>query len=261
MSLTLTNPHSVLAALETRPREVVEVRIGSRNPSPAWKEVANAAKAHRVRVATGGGGDAGRRKRRDNDGRAGGSTATVKERGDVGVKELLAGEIRSRGFQKPPGSSDAERSPFFVALDCLQDPHNVGAIFRSAAFFGVDGIITSKDRSAPLNATVYDVASGGIEYVPFSQPTNLSRSLELAKDAGVWVLGTSEHAEMDYSEVPLDRPWMLVLGNEERGMRRLTADRCDMVCRIAPRTPVGSLNVSVAAGILIARFAQASGAA
>ena len=260
MALTLTNPHSVLAAIETRPKDVLDVRLASRNVSSAWKDVADAAKGSRVRVSYGA-NPSPKQKRREKDGRAGGSTATVKERGDVDVKSLLSGDHRSRGFQRSPGSSDADGFQFFVALDCLQDPHNVGAIFRTAAFFGVDGIITSKDRSAPLNATVYDVASGGIEYTPFSQPTNLSRSLEVAKEAGVWVLGTSEHAELDYTEVPLDRPWMLVLGNEERGMRRLTADRCDMVCRIAPRTPVGSLNVSVAAGILIARFAQASGVA
>ncbi|MCA9068093.1 MAG: RNA methyltransferase, partial [Planctomycetaceae bacterium] len=120
-----------------------------------------------------------------------------------------------------------------------------------AAFFGVKGIIITKDRSAPLSATVYDVASGGVECVPFAQPPNLSRSLQQAKDAGVWVLGTLEHAERDLSEVDRDRPWLLVLGNEEKGLRRLTSEHCDELCRITPRGEIGSLNVSVAAGILI----------
>lgn len=246
MSLTLTNPHSVLAALQTRPKDVLSIRLGSRKPSPAWRDVAALAQANRVSVAYGS-STPSKRRRRDDDGRSGGSTATVKGRNDVTLEKLFG--AKSRG------------SSLHLALDCLQDPHNVGAIFRTAAFFGVSGIVVTKDRSAPLNATVYDVASGGLEYVPFAQPTNLSRALEVAKDNGVWVLGTSEHAELDYTEVPLDRPWLLVLGNEEKGMRRLTSDRCDMVCRISPRTPVDSLNVSVAAGILIAHFAQASGTA
>ena len=144
----------------------------------------------------------------------------------------------------------------FLALDCLQDPHNVGAIFRTAAFFGVSGIVLTKDRSAPLNAAVYDVASGGLEYVPFSIQTNLSRALQMAKEVGLWGLGTSEHCDTDFRDIPLDRPWLLIVGNEEKGMRRLTAERCDMLCRIPPQSPVSSLNVSVAAGILIARFSS-----
>ena len=78
------------------------------------------------------------------------------------------------------------------------------------------------------------MASGGVEYVPFSVQTNLSRALDAAKDAGLWVLGTSEHAEKDLSAFSADRPWLLVLGNEERGMRRLTRDKCDELCRIPP---------------------------
>jgi 23S rRNA (guanosine2251-2'-O)-methyltransferase len=102
---------------------------------------------------------------------------------------------------------------------------------------------------------VYDVAAGGLEHVPFSIQINLARSLELAKEAGLWTLGSSEHAEEDVSQVPRDRPWLLVVGNEAKGLRRLTLERCDQVCRITPRGAVGSLNASVAAAILIANLA------
>jgi 23S rRNA (guanosine2251-2'-O)-methyltransferase len=140
----------------------------------------------------------------------------------------------------------------WLALDCLQDPHNVGAVFRTAAFFGIRGVVLTKDRSAPMSSTVYDVASGGVEQVPFVQTPNLAAALKAAKAAGVWVLGSSEHAERDVTQIPRDRPWLLVIGNEEHGLRRLSQELCDDVCRITPRGPLGSLNASVAAGVLMA---------
>jgi len=237
----------VLAVLQTRPQEVVSVRLGSRRPGRAWGDVADAARGQGVPVSVAQKENRSRRKSdRHGDGRRGASSATVREQGDVSLEELFAGV----DAQEPAGGC-------YVALDCLQDPHNVGAVFRTSAFFGVRGIVLTKDRSAPLNGTVYDVASGGIEFVPFSLQTNLSRTLEFAQQAGLWTLGTSEHAETDFHEIPRDRPWLLVLGNEEKGLRRLTAERCDMLCRITPQSPVSSLNVSVAAGILIAHFSQA----
>ena len=140
----------------------------------------------------------------------------------------------------------------WLALDCLQDPHNVGAILRTAAFFGIQGVLMTVDRSAPLSATVYDVAAGGVEYIPISIQTNLARAFEIAKECGLWVLGSSEHADTPLDEVPRDRPWLLVIGNEAKGIRRLTGDHCDTVCLIPRRGPLDSLNASVAAGILMA---------
>jgi len=116
----------------------------------------------------------------------------------------------------------------------------------------VQGLLMTADRAAPLSAVAHDVAAGGVEHVPFSIQTNLARSLDIAKEAGLWILGTSEHTEDDISRVPRDRPWLLVIGNESKGLRRLTIERCDQMCRITPRGAVGSLNASVAAGILIA---------
>jgi 23S rRNA (guanosine2251-2'-O)-methyltransferase len=142
----------------------------------------------------------------------------------------------------------------WLALDRIQDPHNVGAIFRAAAFFGVAGLLVTRDQSAPLSQTVYDVASGGIEHVPFSSPPNLSRALKTAKKAGLWILGTSEHGETGVGDVPRDRPWILVLGNEESGLRRLTLEQCDCVCALSAAGPVKSLNVSVAAGVLMSQL-------
>jgi 23S rRNA (guanosine2251-2'-O)-methyltransferase len=172
----------------------------------------------------------------------------VKERADTPVEVLFGLEEAGDGGTAPPPSPPR----LWVALDQVQDPHNVGAIFRTAAFFGVAGILVTRDRSAPLSGTVYDVAAGGIEVVPFSNPPNLSRALEIAKKAGLWVLGASEHADRDVGKVDRDRSWVLVLGNEEKGLRRLTMENCDELCRISSRSRIGSLNVSVAAGVLIA---------
>ncbi|MCH7813970.1 MAG: RNA methyltransferase [Planctomycetes bacterium] len=247
MALTLKNPHSILAALQQRPRDVVEVRLPPKGASPAWETVRQLAGKHGVKLTQAqrkapkpqrqGGGPAGK------TGREGGGEAVVREAAGLTLAKLFA-----------DGPERAEGRGLWLALDCLQDPHNLGAIFRSAAFFGVQGVLMTADRAAPMSAVVYDTAAGGVEHVPFCVQTNLSESLKAAKDLGLWVLGTSERAELDASEVTRDRPWLLVIGNESKGLRRLTRDRCDLICRITPRGAIGSLNASVAAGILMANL-------
>lgn len=243
MALHLKNPHSVLAALEARPQDVLEIRTSPVAPSPGWADVIDAAKQSQIPIYTRFASER-RREQKAEEGRQGGCEAVVKERMAVALEQLFP----SPGEQTPTG--------LWLALDCLQDPQNVGAIFRTAAFFGVNGLIITRDRSAPLNAAVYDVASGGVELVPFAQPPNLARALELAKESGMWILGSSEHAEKSVAEIPRDRPWLLVLGSEEHGLRRLTLDRCDEVCKVAPRGQLRSLNVSAAAAVLISELCR-----
>lgn len=244
--LELKNPHSVLAALETRPRDVIEIRLQSEKPHGSWKDVVELARQHDVSVRHGASRrNEGRRRQKhvnEKQERPGIAEASVREHSGVDLDTLF------------DNVSDSKEPGLWLALDCLQDPHNVGAVFRSAAFFGVRGIVVTRDRSAPLNSTVYDVSCGGIEYVPFSLQTNLSRTLDIAKNRGLWVLGTSEHAEKDIAGINRDRPWLTVIGNEEKGLRRLTLQKCDEVCRLTPHGKVASLNASVAAGILIANL-------
>lgn len=254
MSLHLRNPHSILAALKKRPSDVIEIVVSERGKGKtalgdAWGEVVQVAREKRIPVSMarpsgpspqrhgfrGGGFED------EEGGRSAASHAVVKENPGISIEELFA-----RASEKKGGRG------LWLALDTLQDPQNVGAIFRTAAFFGVQGILQTQERSAPLSATVYDVASGGMEHVPFSLQINLQRAFEVAKDSGLWILGTSEHATEDLSSIESDRPWLVVLGNEERGMRRLTEEACDVLCRISPAGQgVTSLNVSVAAGIFI----------
>ena len=249
MSLRLKNPHSILAAIERRPADVIEVRLSPKGASDAWAEVERLARERGVTLKTAHRRpEQDRKRRRDKDesksGREGAAEALVKE-----LPGVTLGELFDDAPQRAKGRG------LWLALDCLQDPHNLGAIFRSAAFFGVQGIVMTEDRAAPLSAVAYDVSAGGVEHVPFSIQTNLARSLEYAKEAGVWVLGASEHAADDVSQIPSDRAWLLAVGNESQGLRRLTLDKCDMTCRLSPRGAVTSLNASVAAGVLMARLA------
>lgn len=264
--LRLHNPHSVLAALESRPKDVSEIIIsapggGGRNLGEGWDRVVKLAKEKNVRVTSaapkpkfersghGGergdrGGAGGRdRDRSDSDGRTSVAEAVIQERKPISVEEL---------FENAPQKADGKG--LWLALDSLQDPHNVGAIFRTASFFGVQGILLTQERSAPLTSTVYDVACGGMESVPFAIEVNLQRSFEKAKDAGLWILGTSEHAKEDLATVQRDRPWLMVIGNEEKGMRRLTEESCDVLCKITAVGGVTSLNASVAAAIMISKL-------
>lgn len=244
MSLTLKNPHAILAAIEQRPTDVQEVRLPQRSATHAWEDVEEAARLAGVRLATKRPPKPTKRRQHDaKTGREGSGEAIVSPRESTPEVELLAdAQHRAKG------------RGLWLAFDQLQDPHNLGAIFRTAAFFGVQGALLTADRSAPLSSVVYDTSAGGIEHVPFCIETNLSRSLDAAKEAGIWVLGTSEHATKDVSDVSRDRPWLLVIGNEGAGMRRLTEEHCDEVCSIKPRGVLGSLNASVAAGILIAQL-------
>ncbi|WP_437186959.1 TrmH family RNA methyltransferase [Planctomicrobium sp. SH668] len=240
-SLKLTNPHSVLAALETRPQDVLEVHASRASSNEGWKRVIQAARSLNVAVREPLPVDQRQRGRGNEGGRIGNTFAVVREKRSVSLEQLFSPSA-SRGL--------------WLALDQLQDPHNVGAVFRTAAFFGVQGIMLTVDRSAPLSHTAYDVSSGGVEHVPYTLQTNLAQGLEVAKKNNLWVLGSSEHAKADVAQIDRDRRWLLVIGNEESGLRRLTQDRCDQLCGIPAIGAVGSLNVSVATGILVATLSQ-----
>lgn len=237
MPLMVRNPHSVLAAVKTRAQDVLEIALPDRMaPNDVWGQAASLAQEKGVRrtkarppISPNHGG-----------GRESAAHALIKESTGVPVEELFS-NARKR----------AQGKGLWLALDGLQDPHNVGAIFRTAAFFGIQGVLLTQERSASLTSIVYDVASGGIEYTPFTLQTNLQRAFEIAKDQGLWILGATEHAHDSVQSIQPDRPWLLVLGNEEKGMRRLTEESCDLLCKIPSIGKVGSLNVSVAAGILM----------
>ncbi len=140
---------------------------------------------------------------------------------------------------------------FLLVLDRVQDPHNLGACIRTAECAGIDAIILPKDSAAPVNDTARRVAAGAADCIPIHYVTNLIRSLVELKKRGVWVVGTSDHAASSLHEVDLSGPVALVLGGEEKGIRRLVWENCDMVIRIPMAGSISSLNISVAAGVVL----------
>ncbi len=242
--LELKNPHAVRAALEHRPAAVKEVVFYS-PPKGMWGRIADQAKELKVPVRIHDQKEKQEAKRTyrgsaEKEERIGHAFAKVEPKSPISLEKM---------FSSASDAGETEGN-LWIGLDTLQDPHNVGAIFRTAAFFGVRGIVVTKNQSAPISSTVYDIAAGGLESVPFAIETNLHRSLKFAKRAGLWILGTSEHAEKSIWEIDRRRPWMLLLGNEQKGLRRLTIDNCDELAIIPAHSEVKSLNVSVAAGIM-----------
>lgn len=146
---------------------------------------------------------------------------------------------------------DLDTPPFVLVLDGVQDPHNLGACFRSADAAGVHAIIAPKDRSVGLTPAVSKVACGAAETIPFVQVTNLVRALEELKEMGIWIYGAAGEATQTLYQTNLSGPVAMVLGAEGEGLRRLTREHCDVLLKIPMYGTVSSLNVSVATGVFL----------
>jgi 23S rRNA (guanosine2251-2'-O)-methyltransferase len=144
-----------------------------------------------------------------------------------------------------------EGKAFFLVLDHVQDPHNLGACLRTADAAGVHGVVITKDQSVGITPTVAKVASGAAETVPLYKVTNLARALGWLKESGIWIVGAAGEADKTVYQTDLNLPLALVLGAEEKGLRRLTREHCDFLVKIPMSGQVESLNVSVATGILL----------
>jgi len=168
-----------------------------------------------------------------------GVLALVRERAFLAVEDLLAA--------KP----EAGRHRFFLALDGIEDPHNLGALIRTADGAGVDGVIIPERRSAPVSATVAKTSAGASEHVRIARVTNLVRALEQMKQANVWVLGLDERGTPDYSDFDFRTDCVLVLGREGAGLHDLVKKTCDHLLRIPMAGMVSSLNVSVAGAVVM----------
>lgn len=149
------------------------------------------------------------------------------------------------------GEGLGEAFPLLLILDSIQDTHNVGAILRTAECSGVDGIIITKNNSAPINETVVKTSAGASEHVKIAQVNNLAQAIDELKQNGFWIVGSYLEGAKDYTKVDYKIPIALIVGNEEKGIRKLTADKCDHLVRIPMKGKIQSLNVSVATGILL----------
>jgi 23S rRNA (guanosine2251-2'-O)-methyltransferase len=150
-----------------------------------------------------------------------------------------------------PGSLLAARDALVVALDQVQDPRNLGAICRSAEAAGAAGVVIPRRRSASITAAACKASAGAVEHLPVARVENLADWLGAAKQGGAWIYGADAAAEGAYTDLDLDGRVVLVLGGEEGGLRRRVGASCDLLVRIPTVGRVGSLNVSVAAALLM----------
>lgn len=142
-------------------------------------------------------------------------------------------------------------APFFILLDEIEDPHNLGSIMRTADAAGAHGIIIPKRRAVGLTATVAKASTGAIEYIPVARVTNLARTIDDLKSRGVWIAGTDAKGKQDFRQLDGEMPLGLVIGSEGKGMGRLIRDKCDFLVSLPMVGKVTSLNASVAAALLM----------
>ena len=165
-----------------------------------------------------------------------GVVADVEEARDYSLAELVSG---------------ASGTPLLVVLDGIEDPHNLGAILRTADAAGVDGVVVQERRSAALGGAAAKASAGAVSYVKVAQVVNIARAVEELKTLGVWSVGLAGEAGTSYDAVDMSGPIAIVLGAEGTGLRRLVRETCDFLASIPMRGHVDSLNVSVAAGIVL----------
>jgi len=231
--------HAVRVMLERHPERVISVRVSERREDPRMRQIEGLARQHGRPV----------------------------QRIDAHALKQMVGDVVHQGIVAniaplPPWSEDtllteltsakrSSSSPLLLALDGVQDPHNLGACLRTADACGALAVVVPKDRAAQLTPTVRKVAVGAAETTPVVSVTNLVRTLKLLKDAGLWIVGADADGPRLAHEVDLSGGIVLVLGAEGGGLRQLTRQTCDWIVRLPSLGAVESLNVSVAAGMLL----------
>lgn len=231
---TLWGIHPVLELLRLEPGKVREVVIQQNKGGAKVQEIIALARAGGVKVRF----LPGQRFPSAPDKIHQGVLARTAPLATCSLQELLAGQ-------------QGRKAPLLVALDSIQDPHNLGAIIRTAAAAGAGGVIIPKDRSAPLNATAAKAAAGAMAHLRLCLVTNLAVSLQTVKENGFWVYGAAGEADRSLYETSFSGPICLVIGGEGKGLRPLVRQHCDELLSIPMAGSLGSLNASVAAGIIL----------
>ena len=228
--------HAVLARLRADPQSVIEIFLDEARQDARMRDLAATAERSKVRVM--------RVPAQRLDGFGGRHQGVIAR---VEMKSL------AQDLDDVLGQTE---KPMLLVLDGVTDPHNLGACLRVANAAGANAVIAPKDRAAGITPTVSKVASGAAEATPYVMVTNLARTLAEIKERNIWVLGTDERAEKTLYETDLPDSIAWVLGAEGEGMRRLTRESCDLLVRIPMLGEVQSLNVSVAAGVVLFETAR-----
>ena len=148
-------------------------------------------------------------------------------------------------------AAEKGRPSLLLLLDGLEDPHNLGALLRTAEAVGVDGVLLPQRRSCPLSSTVAKTSAGAIEYVPVAQVGNVAKTIQRLKDAGFWVAGADMEGQQLHYEADFTGPLTIVIGGEGKGLSRLTKEHCDFLVRLPMQGRIQSLNASVAGAVLL----------
>ncbi|HEX8703760.1 MAG TPA: 23S rRNA (guanosine(2251)-2'-O)-methyltransferase RlmB [Myxococcaceae bacterium] len=182
-----------------------------------------------------------------------------------GVHQGVVAELRGFQYAELPdvlaAAQESGRPPLIVVLDGIQDPHNLGAIIRSAHALGAHGVVIAKDRASPVTGLVAKASAGAVEHCPIVRVVNISRALEELKEAGVWVAAADPEGSEPLWKARLDGPLAIVVGAEGAGVREGVLKHCDFRLRIPMTGQVGSLNASVSAAVLLYEVARQRGGA
>jgi 23S rRNA (guanosine2251-2'-O)-methyltransferase len=228
--------HAILSILKHEAESIVELWVDAGRHDERAKEV--------VDIARQAGISAKRIKRELLDTK----TSNAKHQGFVALSQQTT-VLDEKALKSMLGKLD--ESVFLLILDGIQDPHNLGACLRSADAAGVHGVIIPRDKSCSLTATVRKVASGAVDTLPLYQVTNLVRTMEMLKKAGIWLFGTDAEADTTVFNTDFKGAVAIVMGAEGKGLRRLTREHCDALMSLPMSGSVSSLNISVAAGVCL----------
>ena len=231
--------HPVEEALRAGARQIDHISVAREREArrdPRLERILEAARAAGVRISTEPRDQLTRHTRTDNHQ---GVVAFLRERKLLALEDLLDAPVGPSGYR------------FFLALDGVEDPHNLGALLRSADGAGIDGILLPERRTAPLSATVAKSSAGASEHVRIAKVVNLTRALEAMKQRHIWIVGLDERGTPDYSDFDFRQDTCLVLGSEGSGLHELIKRTCDHLLRIPMAGSVSSLNVSVAGAVVM----------
>jgi 23S rRNA (guanosine2251-2'-O)-methyltransferase len=228
--------HAVRLLLERSPERVRRLWIQGGKAGDRLEELRRAAQRQRVEVSA---ADSDTLDRMSANGRHQGVVAELVARSSDPETELELALEQETG------------PPLLLVLDGVQDPHNLGACLRTADAAHVTAVIAPRDRASGLTPVVRKVAAGGAESVPFVAVVNLARTLRELKQRGIWLIGTSDQAPRSLYDADFTGPTAVVMGGEAEGLRRLTRETCDVLVSIPMAGVVESLNVSVAAGVVL----------
>ena len=232
----LTGIHAVKEALEAR-RPIDRIAIAKGRQDTRIEEIVQLARQQSIPVRF---EDRMQLDRLANSKDHQGVVALAAARAAATLDDILSGANHARG-----------QLGLIILLDGVEDPHNLGAIVRTALAVGAHGVVIPERRAAGLTDTVARSSAGALAHLPVAKVTNLARAMEELKEAGYWLVGLAERADKVYTEVDYTSPVGIVLGSEGQGLHELTRKRCDFVVSLPTTGPVKSLNVSVAAGVVL----------